>query len=469
MADYKVAVIGAGPGGYVAAIRCAQLGLSTVCIEKWRDENDKPALGGTCLNVGCIPSKALLDSSHLYETLNHEAKDHGIKVNTSSIDITTMHARKEQIISNFSQGIDGLCKKNGVHMLYGSARFIDAHTVEVDIPEGQKQTITADHFIIATGSVPVSLEQLPLGASIADNAGALAYDEVPVDLGIVGAGVIGLELGSVWRRLGANVTILEMSEEFLPAVDRDIAKEALKVYQKQGLNIKLGASITETDIDEDYVAVEYEDAQGEHEAEFDKLIVAVGRKPNTESLNLTAIGVELDERGFIVTDDTCKTQQDHIYAIGDVTAGPMLAHRASKDGIHAAENIHGANHKSDFNNIPWIVYTWPEIAWCGQTEQELKAAGIKYQQGQFPFVANGRAHAMNSTEGKIKILTAEDGVILGVHILGPNASELIATGVAAMQKDLNYQDIINEIHAHPSLSEAMHEAALDIEKRTIHI
>lgn len=469
MSDYSVAVIGAGPGGYVAAIRCAQLGLPTVCIEKWRDENDQLSLGGTCLNVGCIPSKALLDSTHLYETLCKEAQDHGIKVSGSVVDLNVMHSRKDQIIKNFSGGIGSLFEKNGVDSLFGSASFVDEHTLEIETLDQGKKTITADHIIIATGSVPVTLEQFPNGESVADNAGALNFDEVPVDLGIVGAGVIGLELGSVWRRLGSNVTILEMSPQFLPAVDREISREALKLYSKQGLDIKLGAQITETDVDDDYVSVSYTDAKGEHEVEFDKLIVAVGRKPNTNKLNLEKINVKVDERGFIATNNLCQTNIKHIYAIGDVTAGPMLAHRASKDGMHAAENINGDQHGSDYANIPWIIYTWPEIAWCGQTEEELKAAGIDYQKGKFPFMANGRAHAMNSAEGKIKILTDSKGLVLGVHIIGPNASELIAAGVSAMEKGQTYHDIINEIHAHPTLSEAIHEAALDIEKRTIHI
>lgn len=468
MSDYQVAVIGAGPGGYVSAIRCAQLGLKTVCIEKWVDDKEKPTLGGTCLNVGCIPSKALLDSTHLYETLNKDAKHHGINVKEPSLNLEVMHQRKDQIITNFSQGIAGLFAKNGVDLIQGSARFIDQNTLEVS-QSGEVKNLSADNIIIATGSSPITLENLPLGESVVDNAGALNFDEVPVDLGIIGAGVIGLELGTVWRRLGANVTIFEMAETFLPLVDRDIADQAYRVLTKQGLNIKLGAKVTEADIDEDYVSITYEDSQGEDEIEFDKLIVAVGRTANTQGLDLERAGIRCDDRDFILCDESCRTNTPNIFAIGDVTSGPMLAHRASKDGILAAETISGDRGTKNYSAIPWVIYTSPEIAWCGETEQSLEAQGIKYRVGKFPFIANGRAHAMLETEGMVKILTAMDGQVLGLHILGPFASELISTGVTAVQNGFSYADIVHEIHAHPSLSEVIHEAALDIEDRKLHL
>lgn len=470
MTDYDVAVIGAGPGGYVAAIRCAQLGLKTVCIDKWVNEKAAASLGGTCLNVGCIPSKALLDSSHLYESINHEAAAHGINAKSTSINLDQMQTRKNTIINNFSKGIGGLFKKNKVDSLLGSAKLLDNTTIEVTNEKMVEQLVKAKNIIIATGSVPIDIPQAKIEDSIVDNEGALNFDEIPTDLGVIGAGVIGLELGSVWRRLGANVTLLEMCKDFLPMADHEIAKEALKIFKSQGLDIKLGAKMTETENDEDYVSVTFEDHNGEDELEFDKLIVAVGRKPNSNNLALDSIGIDTDERGFIKTNKQCQTNIENIYAIGDVTAGPMLAHRASKDGIIAAENIINNNNKSThYENIPWIIYTWPEIAWCGKTEQELKKEGVSYKTGKFPFLANGRAHAMNTPSGLIKIIAADDGTILGMHILGPNASEMIATGVSVVGQQHSYQDIIDEIHAHPTLTEAIHEAALDIEKRTIHI
>lgn len=470
MSDYDVAIIGAGPGGYVAAIRCAQLGLKTVCIDKWVNKQSTASLGGTCLNVGCIPSKALLDSSHLHETIKDEASDHGINAKVASIDIAKMQARKNTIINNFSKGIAGLFSKNKVESLLGAAKIIDENTIEITNDKSEKKLITSNNIIIATGSVPTEIQQAIVEDSIVDNDGALNFDEIPTDLGVIGAGVIGLELGSVWRRLGSNVTLLEMAEDFLPMADHEIAKEALKIFKSQGLNIKLGAKMTETENDEDYVSVTYSDSKGEEELEFDKLIVAVGRKPNSDNLGLDDIGIETNERGFIKTNSQCQTNIENIYAIGDVTPGPMLAHKASKDGIIAAENIaNDGNKNTHYENIPWIIYTWPEIAWSGKTEQELKAENISYKVGKFPFLANGRAHALNSPQGFIKIIAADDDKVLGMHIIGPYASELIATGVTAVGQYQSYQEIIDEIHAHPTLSEAVHEAALDIENRTIHI
>jgi len=468
MSNYEVAVIGAGPGGYVTAIRCAQLGLKTICIDKWINKEQQASLGGTCLNVGCIPSKALLDSSHLYESINKEASEHGFSVKTGNVDIAKLQSRKNIIIERMSKGIAGLFLKNKVDTLLGSAKLLDQHTIEVSVNDSEKEVIQAENIIIATGSVPVELKQVSIEKSIVDNEGALAFDEIPADLGIIGAGVIGLELGSVWRRLGAKVTIFEMSPDFLPMVDREIAKEAFKIFKSQGLNIKLGCKVTNIENDEDYVSVTYEDSSGEDEIEFEKLIVAVGRKPNTDQLGIHELGIDFDNRGFIVVDEFCKTNIENIYAIGDVTNGPMLAHRASKDGMTVAENIAGKNKTVNYQSIPWVMYTWPEIAWAGATEQKLKDKNISFKTGKFPFMANGRAHAMNCPKGMIKIIVSDEGTVLGVHIIGPNASELIAAGVTAIKHQHSYTTTIDEIHAHPSLSEAFHEAALDIEGRTIH-
>jgi dihydrolipoyl dehydrogenase len=408
---------------------------------------------------------------HIYTNrINKESAIHGIKTNIESLDLGKMQTRKNNIINNFSKGITGLFKKNKVESLLGTAKIIDKNTIEITNNQSEKKLVTANNIIIATGSVPLEIKQAVTEGNIVDNDGALNFDEIPKNLGVIGAGVIGLELGSVWRRLGSNVTLLEMCDDFLPAVDHEIAKEALKISKAQGLNIKLGAKVTETKNDEDIVSVIYTDDKGESELKFDKLIVAVGRKPNTDKLELSNAGVEINERGFIITNDRCQTNIDNIYAIGDVIPGPMLAHKASKEGVIAAENIAKGNEKTThYDNIPWVIYTWPEIAWSGKTEQELKEKNISYKVGRFPFLANGRAHAMNTPKGMVKIIAADDGKILGMHIIGPCASELIAVGVSAIGQHQSYQDIIDEIHAHPTLSEAIHEAALDIENRTIHI
>lgn len=469
MYDYDVAVIGAGPGGYVAAIRCAQLGMKTVCIDKWVNDKAESSPGGTCLNAGCIPSKALLDSSHLYESISKQAQDHGLEVSVKNLNLERMHARKDNIIGNFSKGISGLFRKNSVEHLPGTASFVDKNRIAVTDLQSDVNEITARHIIVATGSVPGTISVAGIGTNIIDSEGALALDEVPVDLGIIGAGVIGLELGSVWRRLGANVTLIEAQTNFLPGVDKDVAGNALSIFRSQGLDIILGANILETEDDDDYVTLTYSDGKIEKELEFDKLIVAAGRNPNTGGLAVENAGIETDSRGFIVTDEYCRTSADTVYAIGDVTNGPMLAHRASYDGILVAEAIAGNSRTRNYDHIPWIIYTWPEIAWCGRTEQELIKSGISYKKGRFPFMANGRAHAMHSAEGFVKLLSSESGEILGLHIIGPNASELINAGVTAMSNHLGCDDIISEIHAHPTLTETLHEAALDIENRAIHI
>jgi dihydrolipoamide dehydrogenase len=474
MQSFDVVVIGAGPGGYVAAIRCAQLGLSTACVESWINEEGKPALGGTCLNVGCIPSKALLDSSHHFAHIKHQAIEHGITVSGASMDVNRMVARKAKIVSMLTQGIAGLFRKNKVEWLKGHGRLLGDNQIEVtpiDEGETEKTTVTAKHIIIATGSVPTSIPPAQVDNElIVDSTGALAFNDVPRTLGVIGAGVIGLELGSVWSRLGSEVIILEALDDFLAIVDRQIANEAWKILQKQGLDIRLGARVTGTGSNNRQVIINYECESEKQQIIVDKLIVAVGRSPNTQGLGAEECGLVLDERGFIEVDEHCQTNLTNVYAIGDVVRGPMLAHKASEEGVALAERIAGQSSHMNYEIIPWVIYTWPEIAWVGKTEQELKDAGIEFRSGVFPFAASGRARAMGETGGMIKILgDAVTDRILGVHIIGPNASELITEAVLAMEFDSSTEDIARTIHAHPTLSEAMHEAALAVDNRTLHI
>lgn len=471
MDRYDVLVIGGGPGGYVAAIRAAQLGLKTACVERWIGKDGKPALGGTCLNVGCIPSKALLESSEQYHRARHGLAAHGITVGEVAIDPAAMVARKDGIVRQFTGGIGGLFRKNGVTWLKGSGRLAGEGTVEVTDAEGAVQTVSAGHIILATGSRPTSLPVAPLdGVRIVDSAGALDFTDVPARLGVIGAGVIGLELGSVWARLGSTVTLLEAMPEFLPPADRAIAALAHKELTAQGLDIRLGARVTAAKVAGDAVAVDFEDANGAQQAAFDRLIVAVGRQPVTDGLGLDAVGIVPDERGFIPVDGRFRTHAAGVYAIGDVVRGPMLAHRASEDGIAVAEGIAGQHCHVDYGTIPWIIYTWPEIAWVGRTEQALKAEGVPYTVGIFPFQANGRARAMEAAQGQVKLLAhAETDRVLGVHIIGPHASELIAEAVVAMEFCASAEDLARIVHAHPTLSEALHEAALAAHKRAIHI
>ncbi|HEY5702983.1 MAG TPA: dihydrolipoyl dehydrogenase [Gammaproteobacteria bacterium] len=474
MQTYDVVVVGAGPGGYVAAIRCAQLGLSVACVEGWLNEKGKPALGGTCLNVGCIPSKALLDSSHHYEFLKHDALEHGITASGVSIDVNRMIARKNKVVSILTQGIASLFRKHKIDWLQGYGRLLKDKQVEikpVTEDESDTQVIVGKHIIIATGSVPATIPVAEVdNERIFDSTGALEFNQAPRTLGIIGAGVIGLELGSVWRRLGSEVVILEAMDEFLPAVDRQLANEAIKTLQKQGLDIRLGTKVTATGSNNQQVMVHYEDRDGKHQINVDKLIVAVGRQPNTEHLGLNDTGLELDSDGFIMVDEQCRTNIEDIYAIGDVVRGPMLAHKASEEGVSVAEQIAGLGGHMDYGIIPWVIYTWPEIAWVGKSEQELKDAGVEYRTGSFPFIASGRARAMAETRGMVKCLAdTQTDRILGVHIIGPNASELIAEAVIAMAFDSSAEDMARTIHAHPTLAEAMHEAALAVDDRPIHI
>jgi len=472
--SYDVVVIGGGPGGYVAAIRCAQLGLNTACIDEWKNDDGKPALGGTCLNVGCIPSKALLESSENFERIAHTFPAHGISVTGAKIDIGAMLARKAKIVKTLTGGIDILFRKNKVTRLHGHGRFVgggEPWHVEVEA-DGKSEFIEARHVIVATGSAPRQLPVAPFDHErIVDNTGALKFVEVPAKLGIIGAGVIGLELGSVWRRLGAEVTVLDAGDAFLSAADSQVAAEAMKQLTRQGLKIHTGVKIASAKAGKKGVAVEYETKDGAKAKDtFDRLLVAAGRVPHTEGLSADRVGLKLDGRGFIEADEHCRTSLRNVWAIGDVVRGPMLAHKASEEGVMVAELIAGQAGHVNYGAIPYVIYTSPEIAWVGKTEQELQAAGIAYAKGQFPFAANGRAHAMEETAGFVKFLAdAQTDELLGVHIVGPHASELIAEAVVALEFRAAAEDIARIVHAHPSLAESMHEAALGVAKRTIHI
>ncbi len=479
MKNYDVIIIGAGPGGYVAAIRCAQLGLSVACVESWSKENGKPALGGTCLNVGCIPSKALLELTHHFSYLKNDAADYGINVSGASMDVNKMIARKDKTVQILTQGIASLFKKNNIDLLHGRGRITAQdnsghYLIEVSPSSTEdEETITASakHIIIATGSEPTKIPSAKVDNDrIVDSTGALAFNETPRKLCIIGAGVIGLELGSVWSRLGSEVVILEALDSFLEPVDNQLSDEAYKILSKQGLDIKLGARVTGTGSNNQEVIVIYENAEGKQQISIDKLIVAVGRTPNTEGLDAEACGLTLDEKGFVKVDDQCQTNLPNVFAIGDVVRGPMLAHKASEEGVAVAERIAGQPGHVNYQTIPWVIYTWPEIAWVGMTEQELEENGIDYKVGTFPFIANSRARATGDTAGIVKILAdSQNDRVLGVHILGPNASELISEAVLAMEFDACSEDIARTIHGHPSLSEAIHEAALDVDNRALHI
>jgi dihydrolipoamide dehydrogenase len=476
MADtYDVAVIGAGPGGYIAAIRAAQLGFSVACIDDWVRDGGKPAPGGTCTNVGCIPSKALLQSSEHYEHAGHAFAEHGIDVEGLAIDVKRMLARKDKVVGQNNDGILYLFKKNKVKFLHGRGAFAggnakDGWLLKVDGPNAGE--LAAKHVIVATGSKPRPLPGAAFDdVRVLDNAGALAMAEVPKRLGVVGAGVIGLEMGSVWRRLGAEVTMLEALPAFLGAADEAVAKEAQKLFAKQGLAIHFGVSITSVKAGKHEVKVEWNDRGGAAKSgAFDRLIVAIGRVPNTDGLNAAAVGLAVDERGFVVVDSECRTNLPQVWAVGDVVRGPMLAHKAEEEGVAVAERIAGQHAHVDFDTVPWVIYTSPEIAWVGRTERELKAAGIAYRAGAFPFMANGRARALGDTSGFVKILAdAATDRILGVHVIGPFASELIAEGVVAMAFGASAEDLARICHAHPSLSEAMKEAALAVDQRTLNL
>jgi len=470
--SFDVVVIGAGPGGYIAAIRAAQLGFSTACIDEWKNEKGGPAPGGTCTNVGCIPSKALLQSSENFEEAGHHFADHGIGLTNLTIDVAKMMARKKTVVKQNNDGILYLFKKNKVQFFHGRGSFAKKGEGgwEIAVAGAKPETLTAKHVIVATGSNPRALPGAAFDEqAVLSNDGALAVDHVPKTLGIVGSGVIGLEMGSVWRRLGAAVTILEALPTFLGAVDTQIATEAHKAFTRQGLKVVLGVKITEVKTGAEGVVVRYTDAAGTaQELACAKLIVSIGRVPNTNGLNAAAVGLALDERGFVTVDDDCRTNLENVWAIGDVVRGPMLAHKAEEEGVAVAERIAGQKPHVDFNTVPWVIYTSPEIAWVGQTEQQLKAASRNYRAGTFPFMANGRARALGDTTGMVKVLAdAKTDEILGVHVIGPMASELISEAVVAMEFRASAEDIGRICHAHPSLSEATKEAALAVDKRAL--
>ena len=470
--QFDVVVIGAGPGGYIAAIRAAQLGFSVACIDEWQNSTGGPAPGGTCTNVGCIPSKALLQSSENFDQAGHHFADHGIQVQGLAIDVAKMLARKDQVVKQNNDGILFLFKKNKVSFFHGRGAFAAGGDAgyTVTVSGAGAETLAAKHVIVATGSSARALAGAPFDEDkILSNDGALRIQGVPKKLGLIGSGVIGLEMGSVWRRLGAQVTVLEALPTFLGAVDEQVAREAHKAFTRQGLKIELGVKVGEIKSSKKGVSVAWTNGKGEAQVlEVDKLIVSIGRVPNTVGLNAEAVGLKLDERGAILVDEQCKTNLPNVWAVGDVVRGPMLAHKAEEEGVAVAERIAGQHGHVNFNTIPWVIYTNPEIAWVGQTEQQLKAAGVAYKAGTFPFMANGRARALGDTTGMVKMLAdAATDEILGVHIVGPMASELIAECVVAMEFRASSEDIARICHAHPSLSEATREAALAVDKRTL--
>ncbi len=468
---FDIIVIGAGPAGYVAAIRAAQLGFNTACIDDWTNAEGKPAPGGTCLNVGCIPSKALLDSSEKYAQASHEFADHGISTGKLSVDIKKMVARKDAIVKQLTGGVTGLFKANKITSIHGRGKLLQNKIVEVTDNEGKVSSYSAENIILATGSKPIDIPPAPVDNTlILDNAGALDINAVPKKLGVIGAGVIGLELGSVWSRLGSEVTIFEAAPDFLPPVDKQLSREMFKVLTKnQGLDIKLGAMVSDTKTTKTSVTVTYSDKDGEQTAKFDKLIVAVGRKANTDGIVDESVGLKFDDRGRIDVNDQCQTNLPGIYAIGDAVKGPMLAHKGSEEGVMVAEVIAGQHTTLNHDVIPWVIYTHPEIAWVGKTEEQCKSEGIPYKVGFFPFAANGRALAMNEKNGRVKMIAhKETDEVIGVHILGVSASELLAEAVLAMEFKASSEDIARTIHGHPTLNEAFHEAALAVDKRAIH-
>ena len=468
---FDVIVIGSGPAGYVCAIRCAQLGLTTAVIEQNVNEQAQPLLGGTCLNVGCIPSKALLDSSHRYAEAAGHLSDHGIGVDGVSLDVAGMMARKDKIVSQLTGGVSGLLKANGVSVITGSAVLLAGRQVEVTDASGEKSTHTADNIVLAAGSEPAAIPPAPVdGDRVVDSTGALCFEAVPERLGVIGAGVIGLELGSVWARLGANVIMLEAMDQFLPNMDEQIATESAKIFAKQGLDIRLGARVTDVAVSGDTVSVTYTQNDSSETVEFDRLIVAVGRTPRTEKLFAADSGVTVDERGFVFVNDYCATEAPGVWAVGDIVRGPMLAHKGSEEGVMVAERIHGKAAQLNYDVVPSIIYTHPEVAAVGKTEQDLKAEGVDYKVGSFPFAAIGRAMASGETDGMVKILSdADSDQILGAHVVGPSAADLVQQIVIAIEMAASTEDLQLMVFGHPTMSEAVHEAALAVDGRAIHM
>jgi dihydrolipoamide dehydrogenase len=466
---FDVVVIGAGPAGYPAAIRAAQNKLKVACVDEWQNTDGSYAFGGTCLNAGCIPSKALLESSELYQRAKEEFSVHGIRVGDIQLDLGAMQKRRASVVKAMTNGINALFKANGVVGIQGHGRLLPGNKVLVTGTDGAERTLQATHVVLASGSTPIRLNAVPHdGKYIVDSWNALEFDEVPRRLGVIGAGVIGLELGSVWRRLGSEVTMLEALEQLLPMVDQTIAREAQRHFKKQGLNIQLGAKVLRAAVTGAAVDVVYADARGEHTLQVDKLVVAVGRRPFTQNLLAEGTQVALDQRGFIQVDDHCRTTAPKVWAVGDVVRGPMLAHKGKEEGVMVADLIAGHYGEVNYKVIPSVIYTTPEIAWVGQTEEEVKASGRPYKVGAFPFAASGRARAMEAGQGMAKVVAAkDDDEVLGVHVIGPMAGELIAEAVLAMEYSASAEDIQRTIHAHPTLSEAIHEAALAADKKSI--
>jgi len=467
--NFDVVVIGAGPAGYIAAIRAAQHGLTVACIDEWKNHDGKNAFGGTCLNAGCIPSKAMLESSELVHRAQHEFKKHGIETGGVTVDLAIMQKRRASIVRQLTGGIAGLLKANKIEGLVGHGKLFADKKVEFTPVDGQPEMIDAKHVILASGSTPIELKIAPFdGTQIVDSWGALEFAAVPDRLGVVGAGVIGLELGSVWSRLGSKVTVLEAMDDFLFMADRDVASVAAKEFKKQGLDIRLGAKVTSAKAGKSGVTVEFSDKSGVQSLEVDQLVVAVGRRPFVDGLLADDSGIQLDERGFIVVDENCRTRVKGVYAVGDCVRGPMLAHKGSEEGVMAADLIAGETAEVNYGVIPSVIYKAPEIAWVGQTEEEVKASGRAYKTGSFPFAASGRAKAMEQTSGMAKIISAEDDdEVLGMHIVGPMAGELISEGVLAMEFSASTEDIQRTIHAHPSLAEAIHEASLSVDNKAL--
>jgi dihydrolipoamide dehydrogenase len=466
---FDVIVIGAGPAGYPAAIRAGQNKLKVACVDEWQNTDGSYAFGGTCLNAGCIPSKALLESSELFQRAKDEFSLHGIKIGDLKLDLATMQKRRASVVKTMTNGINALFKANGVVGIQGHGQLLAGNKVLVKAADGSEKTYQAKHVVLASGSTPIRLSSVPHdGKAIVDSWNALEFDAVPARLGVIGAGVIGLELGSVWRRLGSEVVVLEAMEQFLPMVDQTIAKEALRHLKKQGLDIKLGAKVSSAAVSGNAVDVVYTDAQGEHALQVDKLVVAVGRRPFTAGLLGEGTGVQVDARGFIQVDEHCRTGVPDVWAVGDVVRGPMLAHKGKEEGVMVADLIAGNYGEVNYKVIPSVIYTAPEIAWVGLTEEQVKAGGRPYKVGLFPFAASGRARAMEAGAGMVKVIAAkDDDEVLGVHIVGPMAGELISEAVLAMEYSASTEDIQRTIHAHPTLAEALHEAALAVDKKAI--
>ena len=467
---YDVIVIGGGPAGYVAAIRSSQLGLETACVEEFVDDTGNAVFGGTCLNVGCIPSKALLDSSHrFYEAAGH-LDTHGIKVEKVKLDLSVMMDRKDSIVKKLTGGIGGLFAANKVTPITGRGKVIAGNNVEVTKSDGTSETIAAKNIIIATGSSPIEIASAEFNNNVVDSTGALEFTEVPKTLGVIGAGVIGLELGSVWARLGSKVTVIEAMDDFLFMADKEIAKDSLKDFKKQGLDIKLGSRLVASKNLKKSVKISYENSAGTEEMEFDKLVVAVGRRPNVQNVFSEDSGVHLDDRGFISVDDHCQTSASNVWAIGDVVRGPMLAHKGSEEGVMVAERIAGKHAEMNYDLVPSVIYTHPEIAWVGKNEEELKSENRSYKVGKFPFAASGRALAVDQSTGFVKVISdASTDTILGVHVFGPSAAEIVQQALISMEFGASSEDLGLTIFSHPTVSEALHEAALAVNNQAIHI